>query len=107
MVDDELGALGLTDAAKRPRAVNGQLLVDDVRADLERRRVAFTDEADAAPGAGALHRADACVSLPGAIERRLSALTVRQLLHRRNHLAVLRVEYDVGAELLRKLKALG
>src|SRR5690606_28797466 len=31
VVDDELGALGLADAAEGPRAVNRELLVDDVR----------------------------------------------------------------------------
>ena len=69
VVDDELGALGLADAAEGPRAVDRQLLVDDVGADVEGGGVAFADEADAAPWGCALDGVGASVRVTGAVER--------------------------------------
>src|SRR4029450_1814794 len=105
VVDDELCALGLTDAAERPGAVDRELLVDYVRAYFERRRVALADEADPAPHRGALDRVDSPPGLAGAVPGGLGAFTVRQVLDRLNRLGVLRVDSHVGAELLRQLKA--
>src|SRR5438309_1163501 len=43
---DEAGAFFLTHRAERPRGVDRELLPDHVLADVERRRVALSDEAD-------------------------------------------------------------
>src|SRR5580704_7036036 len=77
-VGHETRALPLTHAAEGPRGDQGELLADEVAADVEGRGAALAHEAHPAPGGRALHRGHPRLGQPGAVHGGLRALAVSQ-----------------------------
>src|SRR5580700_1781561 len=61
VVGDEARAVGLDGRGERPRADDGELLAQHLRADIDRHVAAFADETGDAPGPRAAHRDQASI----------------------------------------------
>src|SRR6266446_8555401 len=98
-VRHEPRTLPLAHAAEGPRGHEGELLANQVAADVEGGGPALTHEAHAAPGGRALYRGHPRLGQPGAVHGSLRAFPVSQVPDRLHRIGLPRVHHRVGAQL--------
>src|SRR5216684_116271 len=94
---DEVGAFGLADAREGPGRDDGELLPQQVGADVERDVAALADEAYRAPHLGALDGGEAAGFDAGSVEGEVGA-AAREILDRAHGIVGAGVHDRVGAE---------
>src|ERR1700681_2589930 len=73
VVGDEARTVGLDGRGECPRADDGELFAQHLRADVDGHVAAFADETDDSPGPRAAHRDQAAVRRAGRVERAVGA----------------------------------
>src|SRR5579862_668383 len=105
-VGDEAGTFCLNKSGERPRSDDGELLAQQVRADVEAHAAAFADKTRDTPCPSTAYRGQASLRRAGGVERQIGTQAVCQRLDRGDRIISLWIDQGIRAEIFGARKSL-